>query len=149
MPHGTATQLVLYRPSIIIIIYLQFQFKQFNETRGLERCPARECRFSRVTSSFHTLSAVCCGKLLVFIQYIISIQSRFYVSPVYTFWCLVLIFSGQKPCTGIIQTISHSFFTFFKGYRYNKLSAITPETYGSPRKEMSNFTRIVKTLAKF
>ena len=29
--------------------------------------------FSRVTSSFHTLSAVCCGKILVFIQYIISI----------------------------------------------------------------------------
>ena len=29
--------------------------------------------FSRVTSSLHTLSAVCCGKLLVFIQYIISI----------------------------------------------------------------------------
>ena len=26
--------------------------------------------FSRVTSSFHTLSAVCCGKLLVFTQYI-------------------------------------------------------------------------------
>ena len=29
--------------------------------------------FSRVTSSFHTLSAVCCAKLLVFIQYIISV----------------------------------------------------------------------------
>ena len=29
--------------------------------------------FSRVTSSFHTLSAVCCGKILVFIQYMISI----------------------------------------------------------------------------
>ena len=28
--------------------------------------------YSRATS-FHTLSAVCCGKLLVFIQYIISI----------------------------------------------------------------------------
>ena len=26
-----------------------------------------------VTSSFHTLSAVCSGKILVFIQYIISI----------------------------------------------------------------------------
>ena len=31
--HGTPTQLVLYRPSIIIIIHLQFQFKQFNEIR--------------------------------------------------------------------------------------------------------------------
>ena len=47
--------------------------------------------FSRVTSSFHTLSAVCCGKLLVFIQYIISVWCRFYGSPVYTFWCLVLM----------------------------------------------------------
>ena len=45
--------------------------------------------FSRVTSSFQTLSAVCCGKLLVFIQYIISIWSRFYGSLVYIFWCLV------------------------------------------------------------
>ena len=89
MPHGTPTQLVLYRPSIIIIIYLQFQFKQFDKTSGLGWCPAWECRLSRVTSSFHTLSAVRCGKLLVFIQYIISIQSRFYGSPVYTFWCLV------------------------------------------------------------
>ena len=43
-----------------------------------------------VTSSFHTLSAVCSGKILVFIQYIISIESRFYGSLVYTFWCLVL-----------------------------------------------------------
>ena len=51
---------------------------------------ALECRFSSVTSSFHTLLAVCCGKLLVFIKYIISIQSRFYGSPIYTFWCLVL-----------------------------------------------------------
>ena len=89
VPHGTPTQLVLYRPLIIIIIYLLFQFKTFNETRELGRCPVRECWFSRVTSSFHTLSAVCCGKLLVFIQYIISIQSRFYGSPVNTFWCLV------------------------------------------------------------
>ena len=35
-----------------------------------------------VTSSFQTLSAVCSGKVLVFKQYIISIQCRFYGNPV-------------------------------------------------------------------
>ena len=44
-----------------------------------------------VTSSFQTLSAVCSGKIVVFIQYTISIQYRFYGNPVYTFQCLVLI----------------------------------------------------------
>ena len=35
------------------------------------------------------------------------------------------------------------FFTFFKGYRCNTLSVITPKkiSYGSPRKQISNFTK--------
>ena len=37
-----------------------------------------------VTSSFQTLSAVCSGKILVFIQYIISIYCRSCGSPVQT-----------------------------------------------------------------
>ena len=43
------------------------------------------------------------------------------------------------------------FFIFFKGYRQNYLSAITPKTisHWSPRKQMSNSTRIVKTQVKF
>ena len=69
--------------------FLVSQFKRFNETRGWGWCPGWECRFSRVTSSFLSLPAVCPGKLLVFMQDIISIEFRFYGSPVYTFWCLV------------------------------------------------------------
>ena len=42
VPHGTPSQLVLYRPSIIIIISLQSQFKQFYETRGLGWFPGWE-----------------------------------------------------------------------------------------------------------
>ena len=42
VPHGTPTKVALYRPSIIIFIYVQFQFKQFNETRGLGLCPVWE-----------------------------------------------------------------------------------------------------------
>ena len=34
---------------------------------------------------------------------------------------VISIFSGQKPCTRITSTISHSFLHFFKGYRCNKL----------------------------
>ena len=68
-PHGTPTQLVLYRPSIIIIIYLQFQFNQFNETCRLGWCPARECRFSRIK-----LTA---GLLLPFIRCQLSVVVNF------------------------------------------------------------------------
>ena len=43
------------------------------------------------------------------------------------------------------------FFTFFKGLRCNKSSVVTPKkiSHGSPRKWMSNFTRIVITQVKF
>ena len=43
------------------------------------------------------------------------------------------------------------FFTFFKDYRCNLSSVITPKkiSHGSPRKRMSNFTRNVKTQVKF
>ena len=49
---------------------------------------------------------------------------------------VISIFSGQKPCTRITSTISHSFLHFFKGYRCNKLSVITPKNISleSPRK---------------
>ena len=40
--------------------------------------------FSRVTSSFHTLSVFCSGKLLVFIQYNISIYSLGFMAAQYT-----------------------------------------------------------------
>ena len=45
----------------------------------------------------------------------------------------------------------HSFFTFFKGWRCNKSSVVTPKkiSHGSLRKWMSNFTRIVITHLKF
>ena len=99
----------LYRPSIIIIIYLQ---SQPSLMRPVGWGGVRDGNgFSRVTSSFHTLSAVCSGKLLVFIQYvyIISFQSRFYGSPVYNFWCLVLCkklldHEGCGPITFSIDT---------------------------------------------
>ena len=44
-----------------------------------------------------------------------------------------------------------SFFTLFKGCRYNYISVITPRTIsrGSPRRQISNFTRNVKTQVKF
>ena len=52
----------------------------------------------------------------------------------------------QKNLNNIV-----SFFTLFKGCRYNYISVITPKTIsrGSPRKQISNFTRIVKTQVKF
>ena len=58
--HGTPTQLVLCRPSIIMIIYLQSQFKQFNETRWLGWCPRWECRFRRVTCYLFFSYALSC-----------------------------------------------------------------------------------------
>ena len=60
---------------------------------------------------------------------------------------VILIFSGQKLCTGIIAL----FFTLFKGYRHNKVSVITPKTisHWSSRKQISNFTRIGKAQVKF
>ena len=65
---------------------------------------------------------------------------------------MILIFSGQNACTRIIYNLNSIafFFTLFKGYRYNKLSVITLKTVsdGSPRRCMSNLTRIVKTQVK-
>ena len=63
---------------------------------------------------------------------------------------VILIFSGQKPCIRIIQTILHSFLHFSRANGCNKSSVVTPKkiSQGSPRKWMSNFTRIV-TQEKF
>ena len=48
---------------------------------------------------------------------------------------VILIFSGQKPYQNNSNNIAF-FFTFFKGYRYNKLSVMTPKTnsHGRPWK---------------
>ena len=50
----------------------------------------------------------------------------------------ISIFSGQKPCT-TIYSILHSFLHFLRA-----IDVITPKkiTYGSPRKRMSNFTKL-------
>ena len=67
-----------------------------------------------VTSSFQTLSAVCSGKIVVFIQYTISIQYRFYGNPVYTFQCLVLI----KTHRGQVRQVRFVKFCTFKDIHY-------------------------------
>ena len=62
-------------------------------------------------------------------------------------------FNFQKTKTLYQNNLNNTafLFTFFKGYRYNLLSVITPKTIslGSPIKYMSNFRRIVKTKVKF
>ena len=64
----------------------------------------------------------------------------------------MLIFSAWTKLTLYQNILSHIafFFTLFKGYRYNQLSVIMPQTisFGSLGKEISNFTGIVKTQVK-
>ena len=58
-------------------------------------------------------------------------------------------FNFQWTKTLYLNILGHIafFFTPFKGYRCNYSSVITPKTisYGSPRKQISNFTGIEKT----
>ena len=46
-------------------------------------------------------------------------------------------FQWQKSCTTIIQTISHTFFTFFKQYRYNVICNNTKDYLSSEPKKVN------------
>ena len=56
---------------------------------------------------------------------------------------VILIFSGKKPCTRIVCIIKEYCILFYI-FHSNSLSVITPKkiSYGSPRKWMSNFTKL-------